>query len=161
MPTLLAQFRGELDTGWADELRPVQRAALHLVSTIADEVNASGEAGLRFHFVASNGKGYRAQLVVNEHERRATVSVFAELPVGCPRGAIPAFAIHLNSRLRSGRFEPAPGERVLAFRHTTTIGRESEVAAIRRLVDASALPLELFEVAARRLSRHGDERRSP
>lgn len=160
MPSLHAQFRGELDTGWADELRPVGHAALLLLAAIADEVNASGDDGLRFRYVACSGKGYRAHLRVDERERRVMMCVVAELPVDFPRGSAPALASHLNSRLASGRFEPAPEHGALAFRHATTISRESEIGAIRRLVDAATLPLELFEVAARRVARQRRVRRT-
>lgn len=156
MPSsLLTQFRGELDTGWAEELRPVEHAALVLLADIADEVSAAGDDGLRFQYVACSGRRYRALLRINEGERQVMVLVFPELPPGAAPAFAPALIAHLNARIASGRFEQVAGERAPAFRNAMRISQESAVEAIRRLVDASTLPLELFEAAARRMSRRG------
>lgn len=152
MPDLLARFHGELDTGWAEELRPVEHAAILLLADIADEVKANGEDGLRFDYTSASGRRYRMQMRIDEAARRAVLAVLPELPLGFAPGCLPALASRLNARVTSGTFDQL-ADGAIAFHSTAQIDEETEMEAIRRLVDATSLPLELFEVAARRMVR--------
>ena len=153
MSILLARYHGELDTGWAEELRPVEHAAIVLLADIAEEVSANGEDGLRFHYKSCSGHRYRMQLRVDETARRAILTVLPQLPHGLPVSSVPALTSHLNARLESGTFEPARDGSGIAFHRMMEIDDDSETEAIRRLVDSAILPLELFEAAARRMVR--------
>ncbi len=137
----------------------MEHAALLLLTDIATEVRASGEDGLRFEYVACTGRRYGAQLRIDETKRNVSLAVFATLPHGLSARCLPELASHLNAHVSSGRFEQTRVDTELAFCRAARIERENAIEAIRRLVDGCALPLELFEVAARRISRQ--QRRHP